>query len=59
VLAARPAFNLHYGDFWRTVWHFLITHKREIDADEVASLIDFLPQSGMKLSRSIQPKAFW
>jgi len=41
------------------VWHFLITHKREIDADEVASLIDFLPQSGMKLSRSIQPKAFW
>jgi hypothetical protein len=42
VLAARPALNLHYGDFWRTVWHFLITHKREIDADQVAPLIDFL-----------------
>lgn len=42
VLTARPAVGLHHGDFWRTAWHFLITHKREIDADQVAPLIDFL-----------------
>lgn len=42
VLAARPALNLNHSDFWRTAWHFLITHKREIDADQVAPLIDFL-----------------
>jgi hypothetical protein len=42
VLAARPALNLNHGDFWRTVWHFLITHKHQIDADQVAPVIDFL-----------------
>jgi hypothetical protein len=42
VLAARPALDLRHGDFWRTAWHFLIVHMREIDEDQVAPLIDFL-----------------
>jgi len=42
VLAARPAVDLHHGDFWRTAWHFLVAHMREIDGDQVAPLIDFL-----------------
>jgi hypothetical protein len=42
VLAARPAVDLHHGDFWRTAWHFLVAHMGEIDGDQVAPLIDFL-----------------
>jgi len=45
VLAARPAVDLHHGDFWRTAWHFLVAHMREIDGDQVAPLIDFLQHS--------------
>ena len=42
VLAARPALDLHHGDFWRTAWHFLVAHMRGINGDQVAPLIDFL-----------------
>jgi hypothetical protein len=42
VLAARPAVDLHHGDFWQTAWHFLVAHMREINGDQVAPLIDFL-----------------
>jgi hypothetical protein len=42
VLAARPALDLHHGDFWRTAWRLLIPHKWEGDTGQVAPLIDFL-----------------
>ena len=42
VLAARPSLDLHNGGFWRTAWHFLVAHSREINGDHVAPLIDFL-----------------
>lgn len=42
VLAARPALDLHHGDFWRTVWLLLIPHAWESDTGHVAPLIDFL-----------------
>ena len=42
VLAARPALDLHHGDFWRTAWLLLIPHPWENDTGQVAPLIDFL-----------------
>jgi len=42
VLAARPALDLHHGDFWRTAWLLLISHRWEGDTGQVAPLIDFL-----------------
>jgi hypothetical protein len=42
VLAARPAVDLHQGEFWRTAWHFLIASAREIHNEQIAPLIDFL-----------------
>lgn len=42
VLAARPAVDLRHGEFWRTVWHFLVTNGRGFAMEQVAPLIDFL-----------------
>lgn len=42
VLAARPAIDLANGQFWRTVWHFLIANADLIDLGQVGPIIDFL-----------------
>ena len=42
VLATRLATELRNGDFWRTVWAFLITNAPAIDLAQVAPMIDFV-----------------
>jgi hypothetical protein len=42
VLATRLATDLGNGDFWRTVWLFLITNARTIDLAHVGPIIDFI-----------------
>jgi hypothetical protein len=40
VLATRPAVDLDNGEFWRTVWLFLITNSGSIDGAQVGPIID-------------------
>jgi hypothetical protein len=42
ILAARPAFDLDHGDFWRTAWQFLLANAAAIDRRQIAPIIDFL-----------------
>jgi hypothetical protein len=42
VLAARPAIDLDHGEFWRTVWLFLIANSKSIDSAQVGPVIDFV-----------------
>ena len=42
VLATRPALDLDNGDFWRTVWLFLIENSGSIDGAQVGPIIDFV-----------------
>ncbi len=42
VLATGPATDLRNGQFWRSVWTFLITNGRAIDVTHVGPLIDFI-----------------
>jgi hypothetical protein len=42
VLATRLATDLRNGDFWGTVWLFLIANARRIDAAQVGLMIDFI-----------------
>jgi hypothetical protein len=42
VLATRPALELDHGDFWRTVWRFLIAGSASIDIAQVGPIIDFV-----------------
>jgi hypothetical protein len=42
ILAARPAFDLDHGDFWRTAWQFLIANAAAIDRRQIAPIIDFM-----------------
>ena len=42
VLATRLATELRNGDFWRTVWTFLIMNAPAIDLAQVAPIIDFV-----------------
>jgi hypothetical protein len=42
VLATRPALDLDNGEFWRTVWLFLIANTGRIDGAEVGPIIDFV-----------------
>jgi hypothetical protein len=42
VLSTRPAVDLDNGEFWRTVWIFLIVNARAIDNAQVGPIIDFL-----------------
>ena len=41
VLATRPALDLDHGEFWRTMWLFLIANAPSIDDAQVGPLIDF------------------
>jgi len=42
VLSTRLATDLTDGEFWRTVWHFLIANAGRIDPSQIAPLIDFI-----------------
>jgi PcfJ-like protein len=42
VLATRPALDLDNGEFWRTVWLFLIGNAGSIDNAQVGPIIDFV-----------------
>jgi hypothetical protein len=41
VLATRPALDLDHGEFWRTMWLFLIANAASIDGAQVGPIIDF------------------
>ena len=40
VLATRVATDLRHGEFWRTVWTFLIANARAIDPAQIGPMID-------------------
>jgi hypothetical protein len=42
VLATRLATDLRNGEFWRTVWTFLIANARAIDPGQIGPVIDFI-----------------
>jgi len=42
VLATRPSLDLDNGDFWRTVWVFLIRNSGVIHESQVGPILDFL-----------------
>ena len=42
VLATRLATDLRHGDFWRTVWTFLIANAPALDAAQIGPVIDFI-----------------
>jgi hypothetical protein len=42
ILTTRVATDLSHGDFWRTVWLFLIANARAIGPAQVGPLIDFI-----------------
>jgi len=42
VLATRLATDLRNGEFWRTVWTFLIANARAIDPAQIGPMIDFI-----------------
>jgi hypothetical protein len=42
VLATRSATDLGNGEFWRTVWMFLIANARAIELAQVGPMIDFV-----------------
>jgi PcfJ-like protein len=42
VLATRLATDLRHGEFWRTVWTFLIGNARAIDLAQIGPMIDFI-----------------
>lgn len=44
VLATRLSVDLNNGEFWRSVWFFLIANATMIDAAEIGPMIDF-PQA--------------
>lgn len=42
VLSTRLAKDLRNGDFWRTVWIFLVNHANDIDPTQIGPLIDYI-----------------
>ena len=42
VVATRSALDLDDGEFWRTVWLFLIANSGSIDLAQVGPIIDFV-----------------
>jgi hypothetical protein len=42
VLATRPALDMDNGEFWRTVWLFLVGNAVPIDGAQVGPIIDFV-----------------
>jgi len=42
VLATRVAADLRHGEFWRTVWLFLVANARACEPSHVGPIVDFL-----------------
>jgi len=42
ILSTRLATDLRNGQFWRTVWMFIISHSKEIDATQIGPMIDYI-----------------
>ncbi len=42
VLATRLATDLRHGEFWRSVWMFLIAHAGELDPAQIGPMIDYI-----------------
>ena len=42
VLKTRLATDMRHGDFWRTVWQFLIANARSLEPTQVGPIIDFV-----------------
>jgi len=42
VLSTRLAKDLRNGEFWRTVWIFLVNHANDIDAAQIGPLVDYI-----------------
>jgi hypothetical protein len=42
VLATRLGTDLRHGEFWRTVWTFLIANGNAIEATHIGPMIDFI-----------------
>jgi hypothetical protein len=42
VLSTRASADLRHGDFWRTVWLFLIANAADIDPAQVGPIIDYI-----------------
>jgi hypothetical protein len=42
VFTTRLATDLRHGEFWRTVWTFLIANAHAIDARQIGPMIDFI-----------------
>lgn len=42
ILSTRLATDLRNGQFWRTVWMFIMSHSGEIDATQIGPMIDYI-----------------
>lgn len=42
VMSTRLATDLHHGEFWRTVWVFLIENAGDVDPTQVGPIIDYI-----------------
>lgn len=42
ILSTRLGTDLRNGEFWRTVWMFLVSHSKEIDCTQIGPLIDYI-----------------
>jgi hypothetical protein len=41
-MLTRLARDLRNGDFWRTVWMFVVTHGGEIESSQIGPMIDYI-----------------
>jgi len=42
ILSTRLATDLRNGEFWRTIWTFLVNHASDIDPSQIAPMIDYI-----------------
>ena len=63
IMSTRLAVDLRHGEFWRTVWMFLVANARDVDSNQIAPMIDYIQavrhdrtQDGMVEFGSSQPE---
>jgi hypothetical protein len=42
ILSTRLATDLQNGEFWRTVWMFIMSNSQDIDATQIGPMIDYI-----------------
>lgn len=42
ILSTSLATDLRDSEFWRTVWHFLIAHARDLEPGQIGPMIDYI-----------------